>query len=149
MKYKDFLEINNIKLVIVGDKKEIVYFGTKDEENAIYIKDYFKDIKAQIFNYLNKNIKELKFNIRLEGTEFQKKVWTELKNIKYGETISYEELAIRVNNKKGVRAVANAVAKNPILILIPCHRVIRKNKEIGNYSAGKEMKEKLLILENS
>lgn len=135
--------------MIVGDKKEIVYFGTKDEENAIYIKDYFKDIKSQIFNYLNKNIKELKFNIRLEGTEFQKKVWTELKNIKYGETISYEELAIRVNNKKGVRAVANAVAKNPILILIPCHRVIRKNKEIGNYSAGKEMKEKLLILENS
>lgn len=85
--------------------------------------------------------------VTFEGTELQKKVWDELKKIKRGEVISYEELANRVGTK-AVRAVATAVGKNPIPLIVPCHRVVRKDGSIGKYSmGGSEVKRALLALE--
>lgn len=82
--------------------------------------------------------------VELLGSDFQKKVWLELVKIPWGETRSYSELAITVGKGVHPRAVARAVALNPILILIPCHRVISKSGELSGYSGGVEKKRQLL-----
>lgn len=81
------------------------------------------------------------------GTPFQQKVWQALLAIKHGETISYATLAQRVNNPKGFRAVANANGKNPLSIIIPCHRVISSDGKLGGYTGGVDKKAYLLALE--
>jgi len=85
----------------------------------------------------------------MEGSGLQAAVWEELTKIPYGETISYEELAKRVGKPKAVRAVATAVGQNPISIAIPCHRVVRKSGDIGEYHWGTDIKEKLLAYEKA
>lgn len=82
-----------------------------------------------------------------EGTEFQNKVWTSLQKIPYGETRSYEDIAEDIGNKKAVRAVGQANNKNPIMIIIPCHRVIHKNGDINGFACGVDVKKYLLDLE--
>ena len=81
------------------------------------------------------------------GTPFQQKVWQALLDIKHGETISYATLAQRVNSPKGFRAVAQANSKNPLSILIPCHRVISSDGKLGGYTGGVDKKVYLLALE--
>jgi methylated-DNA-[protein]-cysteine S-methyltransferase len=90
------------------------------------------------------------FNVPLnpKGTEFQMKVWKELARIPYGETISYEELAKRIKNPKAVRAVGAANGKNPLWLIVPCHRVIGKNGSLTGYAGGLSVKKKLLSLES-
>ena len=85
----------------------------------------------------------------MDATDLQRTVWQELTKIPYGTTISYEELALRIGNPKAVRAVATAVGENPLSIAIPCHRIIRKNGEIGEYHWGSDVKEKLLAYEQA
>jgi O-6-methylguanine DNA methyltransferase len=80
-------------------------------------------------------------------TEFERKVLKEVLKIPLGKTLTYKQIAIRLGRPKAFRAVANALRKNPYPIFIPCHRVIRSNKEVGGYSLGKELKEKLINLE--
>lgn len=83
------------------------------------------------------------------GTLFQKVVWNELLNTSLGETLSYSELARRIGKPTAVRAVASAVARNPIALFIPCHRVLPKNGSVGNYRWGSEKKEALLKWEEN
>ena len=85
--------------------------------------------------------------IKLEGTDFQKKVWNEMKNIPYGKVVSYGELAKLVGRPKAVRAIGSVCHNNKILILIPCHRVVAKNS-LGGFGCGIDMKIRLLELEN-
>jgi O-6-methylguanine DNA methyltransferase len=85
----------------------------------------------------------------MEATDLQRAVWKELTNIPYASTISYEELALRIGNPTAVRAVASAVGDNPISIAIPCHRIILKSGEIGEYHWGSDIKEKLLAYEKA
>jgi len=80
----------------------------------------------------------------LGGTSFQKKVWQALREIPYGETVSYEAIAEKIGNIKAVRAVGQANGKNPVAIIVPCHRVIRKSGDLGGYSSGLEIKRFLL-----
>lgn len=82
-----------------------------------------------------------------QGTEFQKKVWRELARIPYGETCSYSDIARRLNNAKAVRAVGAANGKNPISIIVPCHRVIGSNGKLTGYAGGLIAKTKLLEIE--
>jgi methylated-DNA-[protein]-cysteine S-methyltransferase len=82
-----------------------------------------------------------------EGTAFQQSVWRELLKIPKGEVITYKELAIRVERPRAVRAVANAVGANKLLIHIPCHRVIRSDGSLGGYSGQGGTKTKLALLE--
>ena len=89
-----------------------------------------------------------KIDIRT-GTEFQKKAWRALIEIPYGETRSYQEQAMAIGNPKAVRAVGGANNKNPISIIIPCHRVIGKNKKLVGYGGGLLKKEFLLNLEKT
>ncbi len=82
--------------------------------------------------------------IAAEGTDFQKSVWKGLQKIPMGETWSYQDLAEHINNPKAVRAVGLANGKNPISIIVPCHRVIGKNGKLTGYAGGVERKEWLL-----
>ena len=83
---------------------------------------------------------------KLKGTDFQKSVWRELLNIPKGDVVTYKKLAERIGKPKAVRAVANAVGANPLIVKIPCHRVIRSDGGIGGYSGegGVEAKKNLL-----
>ncbi|HDI11514.1 MAG TPA: methylated-DNA--[protein]-cysteine S-methyltransferase [Candidatus Acetothermia bacterium] len=91
------------------------------------------------------------FSVPLDplGTPFQRRVWEELRLIPYGRTVTYGELARKLGRPKAARAVGNAVAANPIPILIPCHRVLPKGKGIGNFGPGIQWKERLLRLEGA
>ncbi len=82
-----------------------------------------------------------------QGTAFQLQVWQELRNIPRGTTISYSELAKRIDRPKAVRAVASACARNPVAIITPCHRVVRLNGDLGGYRWGIERKRRLLATE--
>jgi methylated-DNA-[protein]-cysteine S-methyltransferase len=90
---------------------------------------------------------DLPFDI--EGTAFQKQVWKALSNIPFGKTVSYSDIAKKINNPKAVRAVGSANGKNPLCIIIPCHRVIAADGSLGGYSSGIDIKKKLLKLENT
>lgn len=85
----------------------------------------------------------------LEGTAFQKQVWKALTTIPYGKTKSYQDIARKINNGKACRAVGSANGKNPLCIVIPCHRVIASDGSLGGYSAGLKLKEKLMQLEGA
>ncbi len=131
-------------------------------ENREDISRYVKYLKTEIkvgntevitfakkgFNeYFRGERKQFEIPISLFGTEFQKRVWEELLNIPYGTVLSYSEVAERVGNSRGVRAVANAIKSNPLNLIVPCHRVIGKNGELTGYKGGLERKEFLLRLE--
>ena len=87
-------------------------------------------------------------NKSLKGTKFQTNVWNYLKKIRKGSTITYLDVAKGIHKPKAVRAVANAIAKNPYPILIPCHRVIRSDGKLGGYSGPGGIKRKLVLLKN-
>lgn len=101
----------------------------------------------QLDEYFNKRRKHFDIPIKLQGTEFQLKVWNELKKIPYGKTKTYKEIATNINNYKASRAVGNANNKNKLLILIPCHRVVGSNANLAGFVLGLETKNKLLQLE--
>lgn len=106
--------------------------------------------KIQLEEYFNGNRTDFDLEIKfLQGTDFQKRVWSELRKIPYGETISYKELAERIGNPKACRAVGGANNKNPIGIIVPCHRVIGVNGKMIGYAEGIDKKEFLLKLERS
>ena len=105
------------------------------------------ECSKQLMEYFNG--KRTKFDLPLEftGTEFQKKVWTELTKIPYGQTRSYKDIAIAVDSPKGFRAVGMANHKNSILIVAACHRVINADGSLGGFGCGIDIKKQLLELE--
>lgn len=106
-------------------------------------------VEQELKAYFDGTLTEFKTPIQLEGTEFSKKVWELLTQIPYGETWSYEELAMKAGGKNYSRAVASANGRNPISIIVPCHRVINKNGGLGGYNGGLDKKKYLLKLEGS
>jgi len=102
-----------------------------------------------ILQYLKGKEPHCDLPLDIRGTAFQKRVWEELKRIEYGTTCSYELIAKRIGKPKAVRAVANACANNPIPLLIPCHRVVRKDGSLGGYALGLKRKQALLKMEKS
>ena len=107
------------------------------------------NIHLQLTDYFKGERKVFNLPLEITGTEFQKKVWNELLKIPYGETISYKELAIRLEDEKVIRAAAHANGVNPLPIVIPCHRVIGSNGSLVGYGGGLHIKAKLLQLEGS
>ncbi len=106
------------------------------------------DAVRQLKEYFEGTRKEFDMKLDLQGTEFQLQVWQELMKIPYGKTISYLQLAKRIGNPKSIRAAATANGKNPISIVVPCHRVIGADGKLVGYSGGLSRKEFLLKLEN-
>ena len=106
-----------------------------------------KNTKQQLDEYFAGKRKKFDIPIKLDGTDFQIKVWKELLKIPYGETCSYLDIAKRIGNPKASRAVGMANNKNKIIIIVPCHRVIGSNRKLVGYACGLDVKEKLLELE--
>lgn len=107
-----------------------------------------KKTAKQLQEYFSGKRKQFDIPLSTHGTDFQQKVWQSLQQIPYGETRCYEQIAESVGNPKACRAVGSANNKNPISILIPCHRVIGKNGKPVGYGGGLDIKEFLLNLEN-
>ena len=107
-----------------------------------------KKVKSQILEYLNGSRKTFNIPIKLTGTDFQKRVYEETLKIPYGSTKTYGEIANSIGNPKSMRAVGMALNKNPIWIIIPCHRVIGKDKKLTGFAGGIDKKLSLLKLEN-
>jgi methylated-DNA-[protein]-cysteine S-methyltransferase len=106
-----------------------------------------KNAAQQLYEYLEGKRNSFDLPLNPKGTEFQKKVWAALCDIPYGETRSYKQIAECVGNSKACRAVGMANNKNPIMIFIPCHRVVGSDGSLTGYAGGLDMKEKLLLLE--
>ena len=104
-------------------------------------------VYEQIVEYFDGKRTKFDFPYELKGTEFQMKVWKALCDIPYGETRSYKDIAIAINQPTASRAVGNANNKNPIMIAVPCHRVIGANGSLTGYAGGLHIKEALLTIE--
>jgi len=126
------------------DKIKEQTFKSEYEDNKIS-----KLVKLQLNEYFSKKRKEFSIPLKMEGTIFQKEVWKALIEIPYGQTCSYQDIAIKLNKPKACRAVGGANNKNPIIIIVPCHRVIGKNGSLTGYGGGLDLKEKLLDLERN
>ena len=108
---------------------------------------YFAEVVKQLDEYFEVKRTKFELNIYPKGTEFQKKVWAELLKIPYGKTKSYQEIAKAIGNTNAQRAVGSACNKNPILLIIPCHRVVSKTGKLTGFACGIDRKEQLLKLE--
>ena len=139
------------KLVLVGDSnglQRIQFECTSDIKNHWQpCNQFFESVKLQLDEYFSK--KRTSFNLKLNphGTTFQKQVWKRLQCIAYGKTKYYAEIAEEINNPKAARAIGMANNKNPIPIIIPCHRVIGKNGHLTGFAGGLSVKQQLLDLE--
>lgn len=105
-------------------------------------------VYGEIMEYLDGKRRHFDFPIELHGTDFQKKVWNQLQKIPYGETRTYKEVAEAIGNPKASRAVGMANNKNPIFIVVPCHRVVGSDGKLTGYAGGLDMKAALLELES-
>lgn len=143
------------ELILVSDGESLTELWIKDKHqyDESLLSKLDENVKLKIFNQAfdwldayfkgeNPNPKNLKMS--LKGSEFDKKVWSELLEIPYGKTVAYGDIAARISNKKASQAVGGAVGRNPISIIVPCHRVIGKTKKLTGYGGGLENKIKLL-----
>ena len=117
-------------------------------EGMVQETSLIKEAHFQFSEYLKGERKEFDIPFRMKGTKFQKQVWTALCEIPYGETRSYKQIAEAIGNPKAVRAVGMANNRNPLLVVVPCHRVIGANGQLVGYAGGLDKKEFLLRLEN-
>lgn len=109
--------------------------------------EVLENCKLQLESYFSGELMNFDLPLAPEGTEFQQKVWAELLKIPYGETITYLDLAVRLGDPKCIRAAGTANGKNPIAIVIPCHRVIGAGNKLTGYAGGIWRKKMLLELE--
>lgn len=124
--------------------------SVETQQNGLYFSDnpHLCQVKEQLDLYFAGIPTSFSVPIDLRGTEFQLSVWEILREIPYGETRSYSDIAQILGKPEAVRAVGHAVGRNPCLVLVPCHRVIGKNGNLTGFSAGIELKVNLLRLEH-
>jgi methylated-DNA-[protein]-cysteine S-methyltransferase len=114
-------------------------------ESSAELRIYEDQLRA----YFRGDLREFSFDLDLIGTDFQKKCWNALCEIPYGQTCCYAELAEKVERPRAFRAVGQANHRNPVAIVVPCHRVVGANGTLTGYGGGLEVKEKLLKLEGA
>ena len=139
------------RLVLEGDGDVLIgvwlpgerRHGRRDSDD---VPPVLEEAATQLEEYFAGERTDFGLPMELDGTPFQREVWAELARIPYGETISYGELARRVGRPRGPRAVGQANGRNPIPIIVPCHRVLASNG-IGGYGGGLKVKRALLALE--
>ncbi len=114
-----------------------IAYLSENEKEILPATDTLKKAVSELGEYFNGQRKEFTFKMKTNGSEYYQKVWDTLfEKVKFSNTISYKDLANLTNNPKAIRAVGSAMRKNPIIIAIPCHRVLPSSGEIGYYSAG-------------
>ncbi len=143
------------EIILVGNEQGLshLHMQITEGQRAFKIKsdwerndEFFADVRKQIEEFAAGNRSRFDVKLNPQGTDFQKKVWAELCRIPCGETRSYKEVAAALGNEKASRAVGFANSKNPIPLIIPCHRVIAANGGPGGFAYG--VKTKLKILEH-
>lgn len=158
IKYYSEETISQIKLAVLASSKgikKICFNPTKEIaelNSATKLRSddpYLFGIFNQLKEYFAGTRKEFDVPLDVDGTDFQKRVWNELRKIPYGRTISYKTLSEKLGDVKAIRAVGKANGQNPVAIIIPCHRVIGANGSLVGYAGGLAIKEKLLHLEGA
>jgi methylated-DNA-[protein]-cysteine S-methyltransferase len=136
---------------IVGDENGInaVTVIDDDLETSAEIPEILRDCVLQLTEYFNGSRSRFDLKLNPQGTDFQKKVWKELLNVPFGKTRTYLEQTKQLGDVKAIRAVASANGKNPIWIIIPCHRIIGSNGSLTGYAGGIWRKKWLLEYENT
>lgn len=135
---------------IASNTIEITEISFLNAEPALIVESFDHSIKEctnQLKEYFAGKRKEFTVKLNPSGTDFQKKVWNELLKIPFGKTRTYIAMAKKLGDEKVIRAAASANGKNPIAIIIPCHRVIGSDGSLVGYAGGLERKQKLLELE--
>lgn len=141
--------VGELSLVADENALTMVSFGHKDILGALNVETpLLKQAKTELAEYFSGFRTHFDIPLNPQGTAFQQKVWVALRHIPYGETRSYGEIASAVNNIKACRAVGMANNRNPIAIIIPCHRVIGADGALTGYAAGLKIKQQLLALES-
>jgi len=139
------------KIEIKGDVEgieSIIFLNAEETCISNKIPIELADAVMQLEEYFKGERKEFHLKLSLKGTPFQIQVWEELLKIPFGKTASYKEMASRLGNPNVIRAAASANGKNPVAIVIPCHRVIGSDGSLTGYASGLERKKWLLELEN-
>lgn len=160
--YWSLLEFKDWKFYMAATSKGLIFVGSQNkpfEELSDWAKKRFPEsplledreklgpYEVEITQYLEGKRKTFNVPFDYSGTAFQQAVWKALCEIPYGQTKSYSDIANFINNPAAVRAVGAAIGANPVLITVPCHRVVGKNGSLTGYRGGLEMKTKLLNLE--
>lgn len=134
---------------IVGDANGISEISVSDEgEVSVSIPKELEQAVTQLQDYFEGKRNDFNLKLNPKGTEFQQRVWQELLNIPFGKTLSYLELSKKLGDVKAIRAVAAANGKNPLWIVVPCHRVIGTDGSLTGYAGGLWRKKWLLEHEN-
>lgn len=143
-------------ILLAGDKeglKHLIFLKGKDKvkipDDWVENEEFFREISRQLEAYFSGKLKSFDIKLAPEGTEFQKSVWDALCEVPYGETRSYKEIAVSIGNPRAYRAVGLANNRNPIAIIVPCHRVIGADGKLTGYASGLDVKEFLLKLEKN
>lgn len=155
--YYDFFETGLIgTLTLAGDETGLRYIQFEKEKKPAIIRDvwkkkpdFFAPLKAQLRAYFKRELKQFDIPLAPVGTPFQLKVWQALRSIPYGELVSYKTIAKAISNPKAVRAVGGANGRNPIPIIVPCHRVIGSDGSLTGFGGGLQTKKRLIDLERS
>ncbi len=158
--YYHIIESPTGPILLAGDEeglKHLIFLKGKSKDKDkfkipdgwVENKKFFREISRQLEAYFAGELKSFDVKLAPEGTEFQKAVWNALKEIPYGETRTYKDIAESIGNPKAYRAVGLANNRNPIAIIVPCHRVIGADGKLTGYAGGLDVKEFLLKLEDN
>ncbi|QJB57103.1 methylated-DNA--[protein]-cysteine S-methyltransferase [Pseudodesulfovibrio sp. zrk46] len=146
------------EIILVGDENGITHLHmvTNEGKRDFIIKEnwqrddaMFTEARKQILEYFDGKRTQFDLPLNPQGTEFQKKAWKALRTIPFGEVRTYKEMAESIGNPNASRAVGTANAKNPIPLIIPCHRVIATGGKLAGFALGVDAKERLLRLEKA
>ena len=130
-----------------GALTRLLFAGEAPPPDAVWDDERCASVAAELGEYFRGERRDFEVPVAPRGTEFQRRVWDELRRIPYGQTISYRELAARIGRPAAVRAVGRANGTNPIPIVVPCHRVIGADGSLTGYGGSLETKRRLLDLE--
>ncbi len=143
-------KIGKIKIVSQAEVLNAIRFVKNEDAVEKCQRTKFSDsVCKQIQEFLAGKRTKFEIAYELEGTPFQRKVWQELCRIPYGQTRSYKEIAAAIGNDRAYRAVGNASNKNPLPIVVPCHRVVGTNGSLTGYAGGLAIKKQLLAIESN
>lgn len=150
MFYSCKYQFENISLYLVATETHLINIQfTQPQKALLQTTELLSMATIQLDEYIQGKRTTFSLPFKLTGTPFQLAVWKELQNIPYGQTTSYKEIAQKINKPKAYRAVGMANNKNPLPIIIPCHRVIGSNGKLIGYAGGLKLKNYLLELEKS
>ncbi|TDO98852.1 methylated-DNA--[protein]-cysteine S-methyltransferase [Marinomonas balearica] len=145
MIYNDYFESPLGKIEIKASEEgitQVIFCGEQTTE--VISSPVIRECQQQLDAYFSRQLKHFTLPLDMQGTDFQKRVWQILTHIPFGKTLSYMDIAEQLNNPKAVRAVGGANGRNPISLLVPCHRVIGKKGTLTGYAGGVARKQWLL-----